>query len=239
MIFGSISFHVNIIIIENRRWDPITGILSATTTTGSSMLHSTADMIYNPYKEFQRGRSPKPSSRALEATIAPTGAHPQEPSSREQSVTDNEILHESAPPSLQPDLPQRKPGILVAGSMLGATVKGFGKFTGSYFKGVVVDIPHAAAEGFRQVPRLYGEQPKDYGSIQDWKSGAIFAGKNFVDGMSDAFTGIITQPVNGAKEEGALGAVKGFAKGTIGFATKIPSGKFFQSLSIWIFEWSS
>jgi hypothetical protein len=32
--------------------------------------------------------------------------------------------------------------------------------------------------------------------------------------MTDGFTGLFTQPVNGAKEEGALGAVKGFAKGT-------------------------
>jgi hypothetical protein len=106
-------------------------------------------------------------------------------------------------------------------------MKGFGKFTGSYFKGIVVDIPHAAAEGFRQVPRLYGEKPKDYGPIQDWKSGAIFGGKNFVDGMTDGFTGFVTQPINGAREEGALGAVKGFAKGTIGLATKVPSGKYF------------
>jgi hypothetical protein len=104
-------------------------------------------------------------------------------------------------------------------------MKGFGKFTGSYFKGVIVDIPHATAEGFRQVPRLYGETPKDYGGVQDWKSGAIVGGRNFVDGMTDGFTGLFTQPVNGAKEEGALGAVKGFAKGTAGLATKVPSGK--------------
>jgi hypothetical protein len=107
-------------------------------------------------------------------------------------------------------------------------MKGFGKFTGSYFKGVIVDIPHATAEGFRQVPRLYGEEPKDYGGVQDWKSGAIVGGRNFVDGMTDGFTGLFTQPVNGAKEEGALGAVKGFAKGTIGLATKVPSGRQFS-----------
>ncbi|KAJ5719871.1 hypothetical protein N7493_006749 [Penicillium malachiteum] len=88
---------------------------------------------------------------------------------------------------------------------------------------VVVDIPHAAAEGFRQVPRLYGDKPKEYESVKDWKSGAIFGGKNFVDGMSEGFSGLITQPIKGGKEEGALGAVKGFAKGNIGLATKVPS----------------
>ncbi|CAG8117443.1 unnamed protein product [Penicillium olsonii] len=208
--------HANPIVIENRRWDPISGMISAATTTGSSMLHSTADMIYNPYKEFKDGRTPRLPNKDLDAgpstRNAPSHVYSTTP------ATDMDISSPSVSSGLQ-----GKNGLLVAGSMLGATMKGFGKFTGSYFKGVVVDIPHAAAEGFRQVPRIYGETPKDYGTIQDWKSGAIFGGKNFVDGMTDGFTGIITQPMNGAKEEGALGAVKGFAKGTIGLATKVPS----------------
>lgn len=111
-----------------------------------------------------------------------------------------------------------------AGNMASATVKGFGKFTATYFKGVMVDIPHAAAEGFRQVPRLYGEQPKEYGTVKGWKSGAMVGGKNFVDGMTDGFSGLVTQPVKGAKEKGVFGAAKGLMKGTIGLATKAPSG---------------
>lgn len=103
---------------------------------------------------------------------------------------------------------------------------GFGKFTATYFKGVVVDIPYAAAEGFRQVPRLYGEQPKEYKAIKDWKTGAIYGGRNFVDGITDGFTDLFTQPVKGAQEEGVAGAAKGFMKGTLGFATKVPSGKY-------------
>ena len=50
-------------------------------------------------------------------------------------------------------------------------------------------------------------------------------GRNFVDGMTDGFKGFFTEPVKGAREDGALGAVKGFAKGTIGLATKVPSGR--------------
>lgn len=119
-----------------------------------------------------------------------------------------------------------KNALSTAGNMVGASLKGFGKFTGAYFKGVVVDIPYAAAEGFRQVPRLYGEEPKQYGTVRDWKSGATMGGKNFVDGMTDGFKGFFSQPIKGAREEGALGAVKGFAKGTIGLATKVPSGKY-------------
>ncbi|KAJ6149844.1 UDP-glucuronosyl/UDP-glucosyltransferase [Penicillium samsonianum] len=54
-------------------------------------------------------------------------------------------------------------------------------------------------------------------------SRAMFTSRNFVDGISDGFTRLITQPINGAREEGAIGAVKGFAKGSIGLATKVPS----------------
>lgn len=224
-----LSHLVNPIVIEHRRWDPVTGIFAAATTTGSTMLGSTADMIYNPYKEYKRGRSPKPSARALQAPTLPGSPLSREPSSTRLSAVDEASLNSSRTPSVGPGsengLEKSRSGLSIAGSMAGATMKGFGKFTGSYFKGVVVDIPHAAAEGFRQVPRLYGEKPKDYGAIQGWKSGAIVGGKNFVDGMTDGFTGLFTQPINGAKEEGALGAVKGFAKGTIGLATKVPSGK--------------
>ncbi|KAJ5278347.1 hypothetical protein N7524_004500 [Penicillium chrysogenum] len=223
-----LQFHLaNPIIIEHRRWDPITGMLAAATKTGSSMLGSTADMIYNPYKEYKRGRSPNTSARGLQAPALPGSSVSRESSSTRISSADGANSHNSRTPSvgpgseIQPE--ESRNGLLVAGSMLGATMKGFGKFTGSYFKGVIVDIPHATAEGFRQVPRLYGETPKDYGGVQDWKSGAIVGGRNFVDGMTDGFTGLFTQPVNGAKEEGALGAVKGFAKGTAGLATKVPS----------------
>ncbi|KAJ5775078.1 uncharacterized protein N7511_000089 [Penicillium nucicola] len=196
---------VSPIVIENRRWDPLTGILSAAATTGSDMLRSTTGMVTNPYQEYKR-RHPVVSSPSL--TLSGT-----QPSSSTSSISSS---------SRQSDKRSGNPAS-TAVSMAGAFLGGFGKFTGTYFKGVVVDIPHAAAEGFRQVPRLYGEEPKDYGNIEGWKSGAVFGGRNFVDGMTDGFKGLVMEPIKGAKEEGALGAVKGIAKGTIGFATKIPS----------------
>ncbi|PYH42316.1 uncharacterized protein BP01DRAFT_385631 [Aspergillus saccharolyticus JOP 1030-1] len=58
--------------------------------------------------------------------------------------------------------------------------------------------------------------------MKDWESGASMGGCNFVDGMTDGFTGSFTQPIKGAKEEKVLSAVRGFAKGTIGLATKLP-----------------
>ncbi|OJJ42220.1 hypothetical protein ASPZODRAFT_137412 [Penicilliopsis zonata CBS 506.65] len=169
------------VVIENRRWDPLTGMAASLTSTGSSMLQSTTDMLVNPYHAYRR-QLPSLSAERSFSSVA-----------------------------------------LTAGSMAGASLQGFGKFTASYFKGVIVDFPHAAAEGFRQVPRMYGETPTDYGPIEDWKSGMVMGGRNFFDGLTDGVGGFFVQPVQGAKKEGALGAIKGVAKGTLGLITKVPS----------------
>lgn len=97
-----------------------------------------------------------------------------------------------------------------------------GKIMSSYSKGVLVDIPLAATEGFRAIPRLYGEEVEDY-QVRDWKSGALVGGKNFAHDIREGITGIWTQPRRGA-DEGALGVAKGIMKGTIGFTTMLPSG---------------
>ncbi|KAJ6034155.1 hypothetical protein N7499_003256 [Penicillium canescens] len=198
-------YDINPLIIENRRWDPLTGILSAAATTGSNLLKSTTGMVANPYREYKRNHPDVSSQDTALSDIQPLSSTSSISSSGQQSGKRGGKSTSTA--------------VSMAGTFLG----GFGKFTGQYFKGVVVDVPHAVAEGFRQVPRLYGEEPKDYGTIDSWKSGAIFGGRNFVDGMTDGFKGLVTEPYQGAKEEGALGVVKGLVKGTIGFATKIPS----------------
>lgn len=113
--------------------------------------------------------------------------------------------------------------VATAGRMAAATAKGFGKLNVAFFKGCIVDIPLAATEGFRAVPRLYGENVDDYGKVEDIKSGVTVAGRNFAHGMTDGFTGLFTQPYDEAKKEGALGFAKGLGKGTLGFVTKTAS----------------
>lgn len=44
--------------------------------------------------------------------------------------------------------------------------------------------------------------------------------------MTEGVTDIFVQPYKGAKEEGALGALKGFGKGTVALATKTGAGEF-------------
>lgn len=184
------SYPINPIIIENRRWDPLTGVLSAATATGANMAKSTGEMLYNPYKEFKRSRTAK---------------------------NEDPTLNRSSSSQSDP--------FETAGNMAGAGLRGFGKFSATYFRGVVVDIPHAAAEGFRRAPKLYGEKPKEYGTVHDWKSGVKVGGKNFVGGMTSGVAGMITEPLKGALEDGKDGALRGLARGGLGMATKMPSGE--------------
>ena len=45
------------------------------------------------------------------------------------------------------------------------------------FKGGMVDVPLAIAEGFRNAPKLWGQSVKEQEEITGWKSGAAVAGK--------------------------------------------------------------
>lgn len=106
--------------------------------------------------------------------------------------------------------------------MASASAKEFGRFNKSVFKGLIVDIPYACTEGFRAVPKLYGEEVKDHGDVKNWSSGFEVARKNFAHGMVDGVTDLWTKPQEG-KSDGALGIVKGVGKGLLGFGSKVTS----------------
>ncbi|KAF7889829.1 uncharacterized protein EAF02_002244 [Botrytis sinoallii] len=105
-------------------------------------------------------------------------------------------------------------------STSGAIGHGMVALGGSITKATLVSVPMALADGFHAVPTLYGEKVRDHGALTDWKSGGVIAGKSFGYGFYDGITGIVTQPMQGAKKDGALGFAKGLAKGTVGLITK-------------------
>lgn len=107
--------------------------------------------------------------------------------------------------------------------MAGAAVKSFGRLNAALFKGAVVDLPLAAAEGFRAVPRLYGEDVKDHGEVTDVQSGFVKGGKNFAFGIADGFSDLFVRPIEDAKRDGALGFARGVGKGVLGFTSKTAS----------------
>lgn len=72
-----------------------------------------------------------------------------------------------------------------AGKMAATSANSFGKFNLALFKGVTVDMPLTTTEGFRNLPKLYGEEVKDHGEVTGIASGFAVAGKNFAHGMID------------------------------------------------------
>ncbi|KAL4887571.1 hypothetical protein BJY04DRAFT_225521 [Aspergillus karnatakaensis] len=211
-------YETNSIFIQNRRWDPVTGTASSLIGTGSNMLRATGDIVYRPYKEFRGVPRARSEMDLRGAATAPNSLSPlpSPTATRSPSIasTDTASLAPSAAKSSR---------LKTTGAAMEGSAKSFGKAVGYWYKGVLVDMPLAVSEGLRAVPKLYGEEVKDHGNVKDWKSGASFAGKNFVHGMADGLSGLFTQPVKGAQEEGALGALKGVAKGTLGAATGVGS----------------
>lgn len=118
---------------------------------------------------------------------------------------------------------RRAHNLRTAGKMATASAKSLGAVHSSFFRGMIVDLPLAVAEGMRNAPALYGENVAQHQPVTDWKSGAVVAGKNFAWGLAEGVTGIVTQPVKGAREEGALGAVKGVGRGLMGLGLKTGS----------------
>ncbi|KZT36345.1 UDP-Glycosyltransferase/glycogen phosphorylase [Sistotremastrum suecicum HHB10207 ss-3] len=70
---------------------------------------------------------------------------------------------------------------------------------------IVADIH----EGLHNAPKLYGSDVREHGNVDDFKSGLREAGKGFFYGYYDGITGLIREPMEGAKKEGWLGAIKG------------------------------
>ncbi|KAJ5252962.1 hypothetical protein N7489_003372 [Penicillium chrysogenum] len=195
------------IFIQTRRWDPVTGGTSSLLGMYKDILTASSDVVIRPYKEFSRARQQsEPELVVIEST------NPQSDRSPSGSISGTSGTN-------QTDEDWR-----VTGKAVGGSAKSVGRIIAYYYKGVLVDIPGAVNEGLRAVPRLYGEEVKDYNNIRDFKSGVAAASDNFAHGFSHGLTDIFRQPYEGGQKDGIRGAIKGFVKGPIGMGTKAASG---------------
>ncbi|KAG8929704.1 hypothetical protein FRC02_005216 [Tulasnella sp. 418] len=76
----------------------------------------------------------------------------------------------------------------------------------------IIQIVDSVHEGFQNAPKLYGSEVRQPGDVTDFSSGVKEAGRGFFYGYYDAITGLVTEPIKGAKKEGVLGAIKGSAR---------------------------
>ncbi len=84
-----------------------------------------------------------------------------------------------------------------------------------------MDLSMAVAQGFHNAPRLYGDPTvRKPTRVTGMKSGLKAAGEEFLFGIYDGVTGIVVQPYTGARDQGAIGFVKGVGMGLTGFVLK-------------------
>lgn len=174
------------------------------------ILTASSDIVIRPYKEFSRARQQsEPELVVIETT---------NPQSSSEPTPENGLSSRSRTNQMDEDWK-------VTGRAVGGSAKSVGRIIAYYYKGILVDIPGAVNEGLRAVPRMYGEEVKEYDNIRDFKSGVAAASDNFAHGFSHGFTDIFRQPYQGGQKDGIKGAIKGFVKGPLSMGTKAASGK--------------
>lgn len=99
------------------------------------------------------------------------------------------------------------------------TSKGIYRMAGELTKSPM-DFTISVARGFHNAPKLYNDQVRPTDKITDFSSGLRAAGKEFMYGFGDGISGLVSQPVQGARKEGAAGFFKGAAKGIAGVVLK-------------------
>lgn len=181
--------------IDSRRWDPFTAIGSASLATAASVADAAAGIIARPYETAKNCES---TSRKDVSEISLDGGN---------SMNDGT-------------------GTLLktTRAAMSASAHSMGKLVTSSVKGIFVDVPVAAADGFRVVPRFYGVQVTPRDPITGFRNSTAIAGKNFGNSMSDAFKNMVVYTYQGKRDEGALGVAKGLGKGLSSFITNTTAG---------------
>ena len=87
-----------------------------------------------------------------------------------------------------------------------------------------MNFTHGISRGFHNVPKLYGEQVREYENITDLRSGLSVSAKGFGHGISDGLSDFFVKPIQGAQKEGVKGFAKGCGKGVGNLVCKPASG---------------
>ncbi|KAJ8117470.1 hypothetical protein OPT61_g1334 [Boeremia exigua] len=97
---------------------------------------------------------------------------------------------------------------------------GFRK-TGHALARFPMNVTLALTQGFHNAPRLYGDETvRRPPRVTGLHSGLRAGRDELVYGVADGVSGIVTQPIRGAKERGVMGAVRGVGFGIGGFVLK-------------------
>lgn len=161
--------------------------------------------------------------------------HQQKKADRRVKGEDNEAkqnddAHRPSAPRVETNMTNQSqisadPRESVAQELVGDFREGF-KQSGWSLLTMPNDLHVAIAQGFHNAPRLWGDATvRKPTRITGLKSGGVAARREFVYGIYDAWTGLVTQPIGGFKDGVTVpgkivGAGTGLGKGVGGFVMK-------------------
>ena len=177
----------------------------------SMAVQTTSPTVQSPEIEPLHGR-------AMSSVMSPDGG----PKRRWSLSRDNSRSNSPKPspkPSRSDDCHVSEVGHMGLESILGATKAG-GNIVKVGLKSPM-DFTMSLAQGFHNAPKLYGDTTvRKPARVTDFQSGLKAAGKEFGYGFYDGITGLVTQPLRGARKEGAAGFAKGMVRGAFGLVLK-------------------
>ncbi|KAK8141720.1 hypothetical protein G3M48_009998 [Beauveria asiatica] len=209
--------------IYNQRWEPVTAMASSLATTGTGMVTGAANIVVKPLGVLYNKASREKKATTVAAAAAAAAAT-EENSARNSQ--DDDIYGRPAAVDLPAAAPleTKQSGRSSMATAVVGSASGVGHFFHSLSKGMLLDLPLAATEGLRNAPKLYGGQVYEREDVVDWKSGGVVAAKTFRHGIVHGFKGLVKEPARGAKQHGAVGAIRGAGIGVLNFGSKVGSG---------------
>ncbi|KAI7500957.1 sterol glucosyltransferase [Hortaea werneckii] len=207
------------IVVDIKRWDPITAILSATLQSTTDFGSAASGAVTRPYNAYRRGHSAAPDCRRAQSgdsELADVASHSSGGDRRGAVLIppgDQRERGEDAEKIRERDM-----------AIATASARGIGRVVATPLKAGLVDIPLAATEGMRAIPRSRNDGSYTPGTVTDWKSGSTVALQNLGHSIYEGCTGIFIKTYRRKQTEGAKGVAKGLSEGLVDFTMKTGSG---------------
>lgn len=232
--------------IHVKRWDPVSAVLSAALHTLGSMTRAATEVASEPYEAYKQARSqqlvvdtqPEPprgeanAASCLRPHSASASDHDHVAASEQMRLQllqdcgshrihdDGEICAERDFSALDSSGHTSGNHMRTARLLFTVSAKSAGRLAFLPLKGLMIDIPLAAAEGMRALPRLYGDDGYEPGAVTNWKNGATIAAKSFTHGVQEGITDVFVKTYMGKKGQGARGVAKGIGEGLLSLTMK-------------------
>ncbi|KAG0128213.1 hypothetical protein HOY82DRAFT_622774 [Tuber indicum] len=200
-------------------FEPISGATGALVGTLGSVMMGLGDFPKGVFKQFRKAKPHGRSHREAVSSLFSGSERASDVSFTASSTITAESGKDSGEKLTSPELGEGEAGFMDRDTAIGAS-RSVSSIVEAGLKSPM-DFTLSLAQGFHNAPKLYGDNTvRSLEKVTGFHSGLRAAGKGLGLGLYDGVTGLVTQPIQGAKEEGAAGLFKGFGKGIGGIVLK-------------------